>query len=153
MPASFQDRKAKILNDLSTPDEQYQDLSPKGSVDESIRDLISELNGLPDYVTTSSCAGRVAAYLEGAQGAKGGGQWLFTSHDPVQLPAEGSDGSLYSMLGIVATEPSAPSEAEGARFVHLKFEPLVGLSSLETFSYTMCTTQPSVENLAVAYPS
>jgi len=136
MPASFRDRKAKILQDLGTPDEQYQDLSPKGSVDEGIRDLIAEINELPDYVTTSSCAGRVAAYMEGAKGAKGGGQWLFTSHNPVQLPTEESDDSLYSMLGLSDTEPSAPSEVEGARFVHFKFEPLVGhrVSSLLCFS-------------------
>ncbi|KAH9845940.1 Methyltransferase TYW3 [Teratosphaeria destructans] len=127
MPASFAERKAKILADLSIPDAQYQDLSPKGSVDEGIRELIGDINALPDCVTTSSCAGRVAAYLEGFKTAKGGGKWLFTSHDPVTLPQYPEKGSLYQSLGLSYTSgPSVPSSGdEGARFVHLKFEPLI----------------------------
>lgn len=126
MPATFKDRKAKILEDLSIPDEQYQDLSPKGSVDEGIRELISEINDLPDYVTTSSCAGRIAVYLEGAKGAKGGGKWLFTSHDPIELPRETDSESLLSVFGLTDEPASAPSEVEGVRFVHFKSEPMVG---------------------------
>ncbi|TKA22110.1 hypothetical protein B0A50_08364 [Salinomyces thailandicus] len=125
MPATFKDRKAKILEDLSIPDEQYQDLSPKGSVDEGIRELISEINDLPDYVTTSSCAGRIAVYLEGAKGAKGGGKWLFTSHDPIELPRETDSESLLSVFGLTDEPASAPSEVEGVRFVHFKSEPMI----------------------------
>lgn len=126
MPATFQDRKAKILQDLSIPDDQYEDLSPKGSVDEGIKDLISEINGLPDYVTTSSCAGRVAVYLEGAKGAKGGGKWLFTSHDLLEPPAKGGEAGLMALFGLSDEAPSAPLESEGVRFVHFKSEPMVG---------------------------
>ncbi|KAK4550887.1 hypothetical protein LTR36_000467 [Oleoguttula mirabilis] len=126
MPASFQDRKAKILNELSTPDEQYQDLSPKGSVDEGIRELISEINALPQYVTTSSCAGRIAVYLEGAKGAKGGGQWLFTSHDPVDISDLTAAGALYQRFGLMQVGGAAsPHDAADARFVHFKFEPMI----------------------------
>jgi tRNA wybutosine-synthesizing protein 3 len=126
MPASFRDRKAKILADLSIPDSEYQDLSPKGSVDEGIRELISGINSQPGYVTTSSCAGRVAVYLEGAKGAKGGG-WLFTSHDPFELPAQGAVGSVYEYFGLKAASEDAAksSDAVGKRFVHFKFEPMV----------------------------
>ncbi|KAK0897905.1 hypothetical protein LTR02_010452 [Friedmanniomyces endolithicus] len=123
MPASFDVRKAKILSELGTPDEQYEDLSPKGSVDSGIRDLILEINSLPQYVTTSSCAGRVSAYLEGTKGAKGGGQWLFTSHDAVDLPV--ADGAVYQLLGLENGEVAVPCEVEEARFVHLKFEPMI----------------------------
>ena len=130
MPASFDVRKAKILSELDTPDEQYEDLSPKGSVDSGIRDLILEINSLPQYVTTSSCAGRVSAYLEGTKGAKGGGQWLFTSHDAVDLPV--ADGAVYQLLGLENGEVAVPCEVEEARFVHLKFEPMVG-----RFSYSL----------------
>lgn len=66
---SFQTRKQKILEDLSVPDEEYTDLSPKGSVDVNIRPLIRDINGLPGLVTTSSCAGRISVFLEGGQGA------------------------------------------------------------------------------------
>lgn len=126
MPASFQDRKAKILNELSTPDEQYQDLSPKGSVDAGIRDLISEINDVPEYVTTSSCAGRTAVYLEGIKGAKGGGRWLFTSHDPVDLSSVSGVGMLHRLFGLLDEGVGAPPDEAEARFVHFKFEPMVG---------------------------
>ncbi len=132
MPASFDVRKAKILSELGTPDEQYEDLSPKGSVDSGIRDLILEINSLPQYVTTSSCAGRVSAYLEGTKGAKGGGQWLFTSHDAVDLPV--ADGAVYQLLGLENGEVAVPCEVEEARFVHLKFEPMVGRSHILYYS-------------------
>jgi tRNA wybutosine-synthesizing protein 3 len=153
MPANFDDRKAKILAELSTPDEQYQDLSPKGSVDAGIRDLIAEINAIPDYVTTSSCAGRIAVYLEGVKGAKGGGQWLYTSHDPVEVPSE--SGEVLSMLGLPIEEPAAPSDIDGARFVHFKYEPmvcfllsrtatLIGLlgKTRENQDYTLCMIKP-----------
>ncbi|RMZ23761.1 hypothetical protein D0859_12188 [Hortaea werneckii] len=135
MPATFRDRKAKILQDLSIPDDQYEDLSPKGSVDEGIKDLISEINGLPDYVTTSSCAGRVAVYLEGAKGAKGGGRWLFTSHDLLDPPVKDGGSGLMAMFGLSDEASSSPLEAEGVRFVHFKTEPMVGGENFSSCSY------------------
>lgn len=35
------------------------DLSRKGNIDESIRELITFINSLDEYVTTSSCSGRI----------------------------------------------------------------------------------------------
>jgi len=64
-PPSFLLKKARILQQLSVPISEYDDLSPKGSVDVGIRDLIDEINGLEGCVTTSSCAGRVSVFLEG----------------------------------------------------------------------------------------
>uniref|UniRef100_L2FXZ7 tRNA(Phe) 7-[(3-amino-3-carboxypropyl)-4-demethylwyosine(37)-N(4)]-methyltransferase n=1 Tax=Colletotrichum fructicola (strain Nara gc5) TaxID=1213859 RepID=L2FXZ7_COLFN len=64
-PAAFTARKYKILQQLSAPDAEYTDASPKGSVDVGIRELIGELNALDGFVTTSSCAGRVSVFLEG----------------------------------------------------------------------------------------
>ncbi|SPQ19689.1 eaf0b554-2a99-403a-9e31-ca3e83d52590 [Thermothielavioides terrestris] len=63
--AAFSLRKQKILSQLSVPDAEYTDASPKGSVDAGIRHLIDEINARPGLVTTSSCAGRVSVYLEG----------------------------------------------------------------------------------------
>ncbi|KAI1949245.1 hypothetical protein LOZ57_002618 [Ophidiomyces ophidiicola] len=62
---SFESRKQKILEALALPDEEYVDLSPKGSVDAGILDLIRDINRLDGLVTTSSCAGRVSVFAEG----------------------------------------------------------------------------------------
>lgn len=121
IPAAFTARKQKILLELQQPDDEYTDKSPKGNVDVQIRDLIDEINDIESYVTTSSCAGRVAVFVEGGEtmdngpsgdtsvkpefdlqssdsvpdqgsalsstrtspGGKGGGHWLFVSHDPI----------------------------------------------------------------------
>ncbi|QVM11024.1 hypothetical protein D8B26_005675 [Coccidioides posadasii str. Silveira] len=64
---SFEAKKLKILGSLSLPDEEYTDLSPKGSVDVGIRGLIRDINRLQGLVTTSSCAGRISVFLEGAR--------------------------------------------------------------------------------------
>lgn len=115
LPTSFVAKKQNILLQLAVPTEQYDDLSPKGSVDEGIRDLIDEINSIEGCVTTSSCAGRISVFLEGKKkgssgevnetgtgiedgerfgsaekeagvgGKGGGGRWLFVSHDPVDL--------------------------------------------------------------------
>ncbi len=111
----FQRKKRRILDGLAKPKTEYTDLSPKGSVDKGIQDLIEEINRLDGIVTTSSCAGRISVYLEGRKesskkrdyghageqdrrpgrnqpaqatvpGGKGaGGRWLYVSHDPVQM--------------------------------------------------------------------
>src|SRR5690242_1217936 len=105
MVSRFEARKQKILEQLDAPDEEYHDLSPKGSVDAPIRDLISEINRIDGIVTTSSCSGRISVFLEGRKadsdpskpveegeesragpgGKGGGGAWLFISHDPVEV--------------------------------------------------------------------
>ena len=126
------------------PDSSYTDLSPKGSVDAGIRELVDEINELDTLVTTSSCAGRIAVYLEGrkqnsarsafeqdereagiaAAGGKGGGQWLFVSHDPLELE-EGK--SVAELFGIQAgAEQSVPSSIQDVRWLRCKFEPMVG---------------------------
>ncbi|MCJ1314545.1 hypothetical protein MMC25_008227 [Agyrium rufum] len=66
--ATFSSRKAAILSSLAVPGAEYTDASPKGSVDEGIRDLIDEINALEGIVTTSSCGGRVSVFLEGRKG-------------------------------------------------------------------------------------
>ncbi|KIW71420.1 hypothetical protein PV04_03589 [Phialophora macrospora] len=141
---SFLAKKSQILQSLNRPNESYTDNSPKGTVDAQIRDLIAEINAYEGFVTTSSCAGRVAAFVEGPRpkckvasaststhpvgeggegrdfegegkgerereddvggrsasirsgmtsaapttspGGKGGGRWLFVSHDRIAFP-------------------------------------------------------------------
>lgn len=133
---AFISRKQKILEQLSVPDESYTDLSPKGSVDVGIRDLIAEVNAIDGLVTTSSCAGRVSVFLEGVKredggrdgqiatpGGKGaGGQWLFVSHDPVKDGSE--DGEDWpEVFGLNGRGDSG--EGGKKRLIHFKFEPMV----------------------------
>ncbi|KAM0556860.1 hypothetical protein ACHAPJ_005532 [Fusarium lateritium] len=140
-PPAFIERKKKILEQLAIPDKEYTDASPKGSVDEGIRDLIDEINRQSGFVTTSSCAGRVSVFLEGRRvaetegedervagvGGKGaGGAWLFVSHDPV--PDEGDEkkdwNSLFGLGDSTAAQDTAGAVKE-RRLVHFKFEAMI----------------------------
>ncbi|CCW62184.1 unnamed protein product [Phytomonas sp. EM1] len=55
----FAQRKALILADLGG---NAGDLSPKGSVDAKCLPIMAILNNHPDYITTSSCSGRIALF-------------------------------------------------------------------------------------------
>jgi tRNA wybutosine-synthesizing protein 3 len=148
MQARFDAKKARILSTLAVPDENYTDASPKGSVDEGIRELVHQINGNPGFVTTSSCSGRIAVYLEGrstqsastdadisrenattpalSSSGKGGGKWLFTSHDQVDLVGLDQQSSTYSLLGFdPGSDIRYPKGIGDERFVHFKFEPMV----------------------------
>ena len=75
------------------------DLSPKGSYDWPIRDLIDLINSHNDYMTTSSCSGRISLFVAaddvvesdeiwdevGAMPQTKGVHWLLVEHGPVQL--------------------------------------------------------------------
>ncbi|TAQ89833.1 hypothetical protein B7494_g1841 [Chlorociboria aeruginascens] len=123
---SFLAKKKHILAQLAVPAAEYDDLSPKGSIDEGIRDLIDEINGIEGCVTTSSCAGRISVFLEGKRsevwlgdkgdqgneeetvrisvkgagigGKGGGGKWLFVSHEEVDIMK--NQGKRAEMLGM-----------------------------------------------------
>ena len=130
----FVSKKKTILDQLELPAEEYHDSSPKGSIDEPIQDLIKEINSMSSLVTTSSCSGRIAVYLEGERrkpssqisgsGGKGGGKWLFVSHEPVDMMKQNSPLlSLFNLESNQIHEASIPSGV--ARFVHFKFEAMV----------------------------
>lgn len=140
-PPAFVERKKKILDQLAIPDTEYTDASPKGSVDEGIRDLIDEINQQSGFVTTSSCAGRVSVFLEGRRvaeaegedervagvGGKGaGGAWLFVSHDPIPDKDDGVTdwSSQFGLENSTAAQNAAPTVKE-RRLVHFKFEAMV----------------------------
>jgi tRNA wybutosine-synthesizing protein 3 len=148
----FEARKNKILEELSLPDAEYTDASPKGSVDEGIRDLIRDINALPGLVTTSSCAGRISVFLEGRKksdtsvpdaqapeqaqrqfaqsGGKGTGRWLYVSHDPFVLPEINVASSgirsipLHDQFGLVPGDGKPPA-GKALQLVRFHFEPLV----------------------------
>ncbi len=148
IPSIFNRKKATILEGLSVPGSEYSDKSPKGSVDERIRELIDEINAYEGFVTTSSCAGRISVFQEGngqgsdvghgedatgssrVPGGKGGGRFLFVSHEPVSIS---EDIALQQLPGIFSlNEESAACAARvsesyvsGQRFVRFAFEPMV----------------------------
>lgn len=146
MTSRFGARKQKILEQLDAPDEEYHDLSPKGSIDAPIRQLIGEINSFDGIVTTSSCSGRISVFLEGRKadgnasnepkdgeesragpgGKGGGGTWLFISHDPIEVPIASSTTDLMSKFGLHnASEGELSRSDTQRRFIHLKFEPMV----------------------------
>lgn len=143
MTTRFQVRKQRILEQLDTPDVDYHDLSPKGSVDAPIRGLIDEINRLEGLVTTSSCSGRISVFLEGRKadstaidaagegedsragpgGKGGGGAWLFLSHEPVQNEDAAHD--FLSDFGLKRFRAEKETPSVSSRYIHLKFEPMV----------------------------
>ena len=145
MAAAFKQKKESILQSLNQPDEAYHDLSPKGTVDEGVRHLIQAINSIRGLVTTSSCAGRISVFLEGphskqslqdnsawsaSKGGKGGGKWLFISHDSAELP-DSANVDWREKLGM---EDGISDEKfrSGQSLVHLKFEPMVHIHNLSS---------------------
>ncbi|OKL62796.1 hypothetical protein UA08_01443 [Talaromyces atroroseus] len=142
IPPGFIARKAKILSDLSVPDAEYSDLSPKGSVDEGIRDLIRDINVLDGLVTTSSCAGRASVFVEGSKktnskrttGESSRGSTIVVSsqvssevasntvdQDAVDESRKGDDGRKFALVG---------GKGEG-RWLYVSHDPV----NLEASSY------------------
>ncbi|KAI9838976.1 MAG: hypothetical protein M1819_004184 [Sarea resinae] len=138
IPPSFVQKKQKILQQLARPDADYQDLSPKGSVDEGIRELIDQINSTDGIVTTSSCAGRISVFLEGrrkedpgsepsqrlagAGGKGGGGRWLYVSHDRLLSPESVQLEELFGLSRGLHPDRGACDEE---RYAHFKFEPMI----------------------------
>ena len=73
-PELFKKEKEKILS--------REDLSIIGQVDKEIQPLVNVINSLPDYCTTSSCAGRITL-IERKSDKKIDTKWLIASHEPV----------------------------------------------------------------------
>lgn len=147
--AQFRQRKVALLTGLQS---NARDASPKGSIDEEILPLVIQLNKYDGVVTTSSCAGRMVCYLEGAKvlthsstsssldtstdqaslGGKGGGRWLYVSHKPYSMNNDsGSSMNLFDDIKYMEPDPKAvmPSglniASSSTRFVRLKFESMV----------------------------
>ena len=97
----FLARKRSITSKLAV---SACDNSPKGSVDELCLPLMSILNGHEDYITTSSCSGRIAVFHSPSQPAATADEesrsetatrqkrgdalgWLFVTHDLLEQAA------------------------------------------------------------------
>ena len=141
MSTNFTTKKQKILQQLNVAPEEYTDASPKGSVDEPIRKFVDEINEIETLVTTSSCSGRFAVYLEGqkkgtadendsidrplvtSSGGKGGGQWLFVTH--TALPNPPSTSMMLAGTDSLPSTYSGEPFSSSSRLVHFKFEPMI----------------------------
>jgi tRNA wybutosine-synthesizing protein 3 len=149
MQSRFDAKKQQVLRGLNVPENEYQDLSPKGSVDEPIRSLINEMNQSPGMVTTSSCSGRISVFLEGRKrdaqytaiennnraspsgpGGKGGGSWLYISHYPVELVSSSPNSDFMTMFALQRRQDQLEQAPQSdCRYIHFKFEPMVSGSS------------------------
>ncbi|EJK66255.1 hypothetical protein THAOC_12836 [Thalassiosira oceanica] len=130
-----------------------KDKSPIGCVDRKIRGLVNLINRHPDFVTLSSCSGRVALFDPSGSSAgcaeavsegdvsrgteasgKGRGRWIFVTHDVLPDLGERMIGSLREAgrerRRRRQNHPTAPDDEP----VTCKHEPVlmhVGASSLE----------------------
>lgn len=125
--------KQTLSFDLSKRNAQSKlDKSPKGSIDAPILAFVLRLNSHPDYVTTSTCSGRIALF---ASAPGRGGRWLLVEHRTVSLdevataigasddrPSLEGEASLYSDATV---EDAAAAAAAGGLIVALKAEPAI----------------------------
>ncbi|MBW0522399.1 hypothetical protein O181_062114 [Austropuccinia psidii MF-1] len=143
---NFDTERSRILRDLV----ELKDKSPKGSIDEPIRPFLTLINAQPDWVTTSTCSGRLVSYLPGTAAdqnnpdqyeglapasatrasvnGKGGGSWLFVSHST--LTAEQLGNPVKTLFGNhqVVTSPSSFEfwrQNPTASVVHIVYQPPV----------------------------
>lgn len=119
----FEVRKAKILEQLAVPDDEYSDASPKGTVDVGIRPLLTKVNDAAGFVTTSSCAGRVSVFVEGRKTAQ---------QQPQQQDhaAAGEDGDVQEIIQPASTQTVAGlgGKGGGGTWLYVSHDPhpLVG---------------------------
>ncbi|GAB5357309.1 hypothetical protein AAMO2058_000363500 [Amorphochlora amoebiformis] len=117
-------RRARVLREIGDG-EGRKDLSPKGSIDAPIADLIREINTCPEecVYTTSSCSGRITLFTQATSQRKGG-HWDICSHDKVthedveKAIHGGSPGTGGSIEG-------GDSKKEGGRLMSMRFEPFI----------------------------
>ena len=105
MSNAFHAKKQKILSQLDVPEIEYTDASPKGSVDEEIRELVNQINTTSGLVTTSSCSGRIAVFVDGlakTDDATSNGQNI----EPQQATTSRDAGNISSTSGSISIKTS-----------------------------------------------
>ena len=74
---SFDVAKRSLLSKLAAG----IDFSPKGSIDAPVVQLVDFVNELPDFVTTSSCSGRISVFRD--ENSTKGIQWILVVHGAI----------------------------------------------------------------------
>lgn len=127
----FNNKKEHILREIEK-DSQFNDASPKGSIDSLCFPLINLINSHPDLVTTSSCSGRVSVFIEGEKlssgqiGAKGnGGRWLFVSHEKADLENWWIDLISFNNYNNNTNQQQQSHNQDITRYVLFKYEPVI----------------------------
>ena len=103
----FDQSKKTCLTDLL----RGVDWSPKGSIDAPVRELVSFVNELSDYYTTSSCSGRISCFND--YNRSKGIDWLLVKHRPITLQ------ELEESIDITTTTTTK------LNYVMLKCEPFI----------------------------
>ncbi|KAK0612970.1 tRNA wybutosine-synthesizing protein [Bombardia bombarda] len=124
--SAFRRKKMRILEQLSMPDGEYADASPKGSVDIAIRCLIDEINEHAGLVTTSSCAGRVSVYLEGRRKEEKTKETRQTKRSP----AKGGIGDRVNAAATAAAAASSGGGKGGGEWLFVSHDPLPHLNDI-----------------------
>ncbi|RLN06724.1 hypothetical protein BBO99_00001091 [Phytophthora kernoviae] len=113
--AMFAQLKRESLRKLQAA----EDKSPKGCIDEPIVDLIKTINANPNYVTSSSCSGRIAVFCGEAATGNGsdlitkGGKWLIAEHATI----------TFDQLVAALRSPDATSSS--SNMIIFKHEPFI----------------------------
>ncbi|KAF8943485.1 hypothetical protein BGZ47_005402 [Haplosporangium gracile] len=124
MSDGFLTRKKTILVALNsdTPDK-----SPKGYVDEPLLPLIVLINNHQDYVTTSSCSGRICTYLEGLESTDGEAESGATKGEQGQTEEEEereeTNKGYEENTSLAAIE--AAKRAKGGQWLYISHDPVV----------------------------
>ena len=143
---SFESKKKKILLDLSVPDEEYTDLSPKGCIDVGIRDLIHDINRIPGLVTTSSCAGRISVFFEGRIG-RGGSKSIAYGATEEALGLKGHGDRPNPQ------QPFAPAGGKGSgKWLFISHDPVACVSIEGTHFHELFNLTPGDGKVDVDHP-
>ena len=104
--SSFDDLK-RNTNKLLYDDDgvgKKKDKSPKGCIDEPIRELVDIINASPYYTTLSSCSGRISLFHPNNETKKAKGEgstWLFAHHSTITVETLSNALSSSSSVGEV----------------------------------------------------
>lgn len=164
---TFAEDKQRILTTLDQSN--GCDKSPKGFVDQKCIPLMNLLNSHPDYVTTSSCSGRISFFhtmgalsnqshdkvKRGDELARG---WVYVTHDKL------SDSEMSLCVESLASDindSGVEERIEGATQAHVGLSPsfqppACGVLSLKCEPFVMhvqCRTMESAKSLLTAAAS
>jgi tRNA G37 N-methylase Trm5/tRNA(Phe) wybutosine-synthesizing methylase Tyw3 len=118
MARGFDQSKAELLASLA----DGVDYSPKGSIDFPVRDIVHLINLHKDYVTTSSCSGRISVYecagdTNSYNNTTKGIKWLLVKHEIVS--------KLDLLSAIAKAEGNRNAGNNDSQLVMLKVEPFI----------------------------